>query len=237
MKQHILLSFIVIFTCLSGKSQGQKIANDIIGSGKGSIMLNNDMELKGVIHFNHRTEIVSLESSEKSKVYNSLNIMGFEYYDMALSRQRIFFSLPYIDPKFVEDSVESDEGEHFFEVIRQFKDFSLLSRTEFFVPQLSKKNSASNKAKQSHEIEKIFFLQEHDKITPYLEIVTVENNNVGEEKSIPKAKVEDGKILSTIMGDKFSEVKDWAQSKGLDLKKKQDLIEILDHYESLHSIK
>ena len=87
-------------------------------------MLNGGTELKGLVRYNGKTGVVSFESGRDSRSLTSRNLTGFEYFDERQSRQRIFYSLPYEDP------VNNTEASLFFEVLRQYKDFAMLAKTD-----------------------------------------------------------------------------------------------------------
>src|SRR5687767_8909199 len=66
----------------------------------GSVMTADGIELHGVLKFNDNIGLLSYESGNISKTFTPKSVAGFEFFDEASNKQRIFYSLPYReDPK------------------------------------------------------------------------------------------------------------------------------------------
>jgi len=107
-------------------------------------MLNDGTEAKGKLAYNDITGVVSFESEINSGSYNARNIIGFEYLD------KHFYSIPY----------QSATGvvRQFFEVLREYKDFAVISKTNLLSPGTTS------------EITTLYFLRAADlTVKPFLE--------------------------------------------------------------------
>ena len=238
--KNLVVCILLMLVRQQGSSQDltQKVLVNDADWGQGSIMLNDGRELKGAIRYNEKTGIVSFESGKVSKSLTSRNLVGFEYFDERQSRQRVFYSLPYEDP------TNNIETNLIFEVLRQFKDFAVLTKTDpFQVKQNTNNNNNPNPTFLSNDlnsnsikvtqVETIYFMEASGTIKPYCEITRKEVEKALFDRSVVKSKIVDKKLLQQYLKDKFADVTAYAKKEDLDLDTKEDFLKILDYYQGL----
>ena len=171
-------------------------------------MLNDGSEAKGKLLYNDVTEVVSFESEKNSGSYNARNILGFEY------RNKHFYSIPY--------SSSTGVVKQFFEVLREYKDFAVISRTN-----LLSHSSTS-------ELTTLYFMRAADlTVKPFIETLDREVKWRIFDANKIQVRVLDSELPKLIMGENFYKVKAFAKERKLVWHVKDSLISILDYYDSL----
>lgn len=208
---------------------------------EGSILTNDGVEMKGQLKYNDRTGIVSFESGAKSGSYNARNLMGFEFHDSRGQYQRYFYSIPYESP---EDSRVINQ---FFEVIREYKHFAVVIKTDPVDVCQRKKvyngvpNASSSLVTERTIIDQVttlFFMRASDlKIMPFLEItdrdLTKKDKWSFFEGPKVKVKIIDSDLPREMMGIYYEKVRTFARERQLEWTVKDDLVSILDYHDSL----
>jgi|GEM_PF-1369334 len=92
--------------------------------GEGSILLNDGSELKGLVRYDNRAGLLSYENGDDTRSFTPRSVTAFEYFDEGLNSQRIFYTFPYEDP--LNEAVRPQ----FFELLREFKNFTVLAKTD-----------------------------------------------------------------------------------------------------------
>ena len=88
----------------------------------GSVLLNNGSEIKGLIKYNDKTDIVCLESTRVSKSFTARHVKAFEFFDEIEQKQRVYYSVE------IEDRNNNIKRPLFFEVLLELKNFALISK-------------------------------------------------------------------------------------------------------------
>ncbi len=254
MKFSVLIS-LMAFTWGAATSQKQKeerlskydmVLQGNIESNEGSIILSDGKELIGLVAYNDKTGILKFERGNDSRSLTARNILGFEGYDPDFDGNRIFYSLQTSDP---------DNGTmrpFFFELIKDFKSFAVLTRKEpvdFKQKKdwnpisrnnlLSGNNQADgygNKTKLViQQIETFYLLKPQEDPQPYFSII-VENTDkkpllFNDQKT--KEKFVDRDLFKEYAGPLFEKVKIYADENRLSFKEKSDFLKILEYYETL----
>lgn len=238
----IIFSFIAFLSCIAvcnGQKKATMYAENIGEWYEGSIMLANGNEIQGLIKFNENTGVLSYESGSVSKSFTPKNVAGFEFFDDALNKQKVFYSLEYIDPQ------TDVPRKLFFEVIKEFKSFAVLSKVDPIIieQKINSGNSlrmpagASNgtafAAPEVSQTETIYFMSDKGKIDPYLQIIEKEREGSLFDKRKTKNKFIKDELLEQYTGSYFNRLNDFAKDNDLSLKRKKDLIRILEYYEEL----
>ena len=180
---------------------------------EGSILLNDGTADKGHVKYNSITGIVSFESNANTGSYNARNLTGFKFLDTQ-SRQRQFYSIPYRSP--------SGVVKQFFEVVREYKDFAVISQTSM----LSQKSSS--------EITTLYFMRASDlTVMPFLEVMDRDVKWRIFDANKTQVRVLDSDLPKNIMGENFARVKAFAKERKLVWHVKDSLISILDYYDSI----
>src|SRR5688572_1529615 len=145
---------------------------------EGSILLNDGVELKGLVKYNDNNGVLSFQDGTDSRVFTSSRVAGFEFFDASHQKQRIFYSFPY------EDSHTGVERPLFFELIRDYKTFAVLSRLEqldigqesYSTPQ--QMGWGTNTRLVVSQTETIFLMTAKGEIKPYLKNVNKEDDKI-----------------------------------------------------------
>jgi hypothetical protein len=180
---------------------------------EGRILLNDGTESRGHVKYNDRTGVVSFQSAEKSGSYHARNLAGFEIFG---KDRRQFYSIPLYS--------SSGNAKYFFEVIREYKDFAVISRTSML-----SHHTAS-------ELTTLYFFRASDmQITPYLEVLEREVKWRIFDANKIQVRVLNATLPKEIMGENFTKVKAFAKERRLPWHVVDSLISILDYYDSLVS--
>ncbi|MEJ0030954.1 MAG: hypothetical protein WDO15_11515 [Bacteroidota bacterium] len=112
----------------------------------------------------------------------------------------------------------------FFEVVREYKDFAVISKT----------NSLS--LSSTSEITTLYFMHAADfTVKPFLEVLDREVKWKIFDANKTQIRVLDSDLPKEIMGENFEKVKAFAKERKLVWHVKDSLISILDYYDSLVS--
>lgn len=206
--------------------------------GEGSIMLQDNTELKGLLKFDDKKEIVAFESGNISKSFTPRKTLGFEYFDQQKDMQRVYYSLPYRN----EDT--GDENYGFFEVLRQYPDFDVLVRKTPVTYRKKRNYIGSPDVLSTSAIwnqdaiileqkEMVFLLDASGVLTSFLEVTHKEVNGSILDRSVEKNKLDDKKLLKKFVGDYYDELLRYTKEWNLQLDDINDLIRVLDYYETL----
>lgn|GEM_PF-1487089 len=236
----IALLLLYSSVCYGQKSKPELLQADADWTD-GTVMLNDGSELAGLINYNDKTGVVSFKNSATSRVMTSRNLMGFEYLDPITDKQRVYYSLEIPD----ETGIKSAS---IFEVIRLFESFAVLSRIEpvefkkknnnnstnpYFQPTIMSMNNQNNSSTKISQRETIWFLPQDGDPTLYLEYIARENDGQLIDLSHDKKKIQDNDIFERCIGKDYPAIEAYAKTNDLSFKKKEDLIKMLDFYDTL----
>lgn len=248
LKQKILLSASLVLLSFSvSMSQNlsyQALLNDVEW-GEGSVINSNGTEFKGLISYNDKKGTVSFENGSESKTFIARQILGFEYFDRRVDRQRIFYSLEY------EDDQLQNSDPLIFEVLKEFKTFAVLYKTdpvEFkqkeswanyhtpgAVPGTTNQTSTLRNYSQITQRETIYLFPSDGKITPLLEMSLRQSEGRVIDLQRNKSKLVNRDILVSCTGSIYPELEVYVKSNGLDLNEREDLMIFFEYYEKLIS--
>lgn len=213
---------------------------------QGSILLNDESELKGLLLYNNKTGILSYQSGTISKSFTPRNVIAFEFYDEAKSKQRLFYSIEY------EDDKTSSKRPFFFELVKDYGDFALVSRIDPL--EVKKQRSTSDvlfnkttpnalnpnlgsstffeETPRTIQLETVYLFDLiNSKANPIAEITNEYIERVLlDDKTRVSDKLVGRKFLKEFMGNRYSEVINYANDQGLELDNKKDLIMIFDYF-------
>lgn len=210
----------------------------------GSVMLNNGHEIKGLIKYNDKTDIVSIENARLSKSFTARHVKAFEFYDEVERKQRVFYSVD------IEDRVYQVQRPLFFEVLVDLQDFALLSKIapiridkrEYATPAMFNPATGGFSAGRYYgypstisHTETLFFFSKDGKLKPFLEIKEKEIDGMFVDRSIVKNRIVNPDLLKKYTSSHYSQLVSFAQKNDLDLKEKDDLVSLLNHYQQLRN--
>lgn len=198
---------------------------------EGSIMLNDGKELKGLVRFEDRLGIVNYMNGDDSRSFTSRRVAAFEFYDNVTKKQRIYYSLEYEDP------ANHAKQPLFFEVLKDFKTFAVMSKVDPVKieerttngPGFSSPNGIPTSGPYLtttliSQTETIYFLDESGAIEPYIQVIRKVVN-----KERKKNKFVDRDVIEKYFtADELESMRDFAEKNALDFKVKDDFVMILD---------
>jgi hypothetical protein len=222
------------------------VLQDDIKKNKGSIILNDGREIKGLVAYNDATGILKFDDGNESKTLTSRSVLGFEVYDPSFEGNRIFYTLHKEDPE------NGSMQPFFFELLKDFKEFAVLSRKEplnvkkekDWLP-MGNKSSPDNYQKKTiydkkiivvQQVETFYLLKPQSDPEPYFSITT--QNTDGKVVLVDiqrrtKEKFTDRDLFAEYLGSSFDQVEAYAKENNLSFKNKSDFLKILSYYETL----
>jgi len=242
----IAITIISLFAATDAVSQDAIIESALplsIEWSSGSIMTNGGSELKGLLKYNDKNGILSFQNGGDTRAFTARNVAGFEFFDEGMKKQRIFYSFPY------EDSQNNIKRPLFFEVIKEFESFAVLSKVD---PLEIDHNSVASPAgidpgtlavargqswgtiTELSQTETIYFMDSKTVIRPYVQIIEKEVDGLFYDISKTKNKMIDDDLLEEFIGaNNNKKLASYAKENKLSFKRKSDLIKILGYYSEL----
>lgn len=209
----------------------------------GSIVMNDGSEQKGIISYNVRTAILSFNSDAKTGTYSARNVRQFEFFDPELNIDRLFYSMEYEMPD------GGQPANQFFEIIRQYKDFAVIGKTDPVV--FKKKRTAFDvlivdDVRRPNTIEvyyttTFYFVSADLGIQAYLQFQVTDVERINDyiwdifkdRKERTRKEILDLQAPKNLMGVHYKQVVAYARKNRLDWDEVDDLLAITDYYNSL----
>jgi hypothetical protein len=224
MKYLIVVTFLLIPFYTSGQ---RNHVNKFIADKEwrpGSISLVNGSNRSGYIKFNDKTGLLSFRDEEEEMTFtpNTVNRFTFQQTD---STKREFYAL------LIQEYEQPLEHLAFFEVLRQFNDFALLARP--YRAETKKRRTYSpgvgwiDMYDYVDQNEILYFVDDKGKVMPYMK-VTYES-----DQRRPRAEMLNAHLLKVYTGPHYSAVQKFLKEHKLKVKRRQDLLLVLDHYAQL----
>lgn len=222
---------------------------------EGSLLTIDGDELIGLISYDPDEEFVHFKTNEGSLRFRAGKIKAFEFDDEVLNKQRVFYSYE------VDDSTKIFDKHVFFEVLKDFGKFSVLSKPDR--PKYEEKNTV----RISDEVfyysspvtpgamypgrgiefstymkvtatETIYFANEKGEVEPYIQVIT---KLVGREwlnADKEKEKVLDKSVLTRYFSEEeLTRMRTYAKDNSLGFRSKEDFLKILEFWEAIRSNK
>jgi hypothetical protein len=209
---------------------------------QGSVMLTTGKEVKGLIKYNDKTDIVCLENSRESKSFTARHVSAFEFYDEVEQKQRVFYAVE------VEDKVNNVKRPLFFEVLVDSKEFALISkiapirfeRREYTTPAMFNPATGSFTAGRYYgypttisQTETLFLFSKEGEVRPFLEIKEKEVDGMFFDRSVIKNRILDNDVLKRFTNSYYKALISYAKENSLNIKEKKDIIQLLEYYNQL----
>jgi hypothetical protein len=205
---------------------------------EGSIMTNEGEELKGLVWYNDNNGVLSFRDGSQARVFTARSVSGFEVFDENQRKQRLYFSLEYDDPDY-----QSGVRPYFFEVVKDFKSFAVLAKSNPVEIQTKSNNSGyytptpgmiapGGNYTEVSQTETIFFLNGKGKIEPYLKVVKKEFlGRYFWDETREKNKLVDPSLLSEYISKPvYEKLEAYAKANDLKFRNKEDFLQILEYY-------
>ncbi|WP_276373295.1 hypothetical protein [Chryseolinea sp. H1M3-3] len=208
-----------------------------------SIMLTGGEELKGLVKYDNKNGVLSFQDGSDSRVFTAVRIVAFEFFDESLMIQRVFYSFDYEDPQ------TNVERPLFFEVLKQYKTFAVLSKADQI--DLEERtdyvggNSVAGAPSPMYstrtvisQTETIYLMKSTGEIKPYFKIIKEED---GEKPFVffgtdteTKNKMIDRDLLEEFISPvEHEKLRQYALAHDLKFRKKADFLKILDYYDQI----
>lgn len=182
---------------------------------EGSVLLNDGTKHQGRVKYNDLTGVVSFESKSGNESYNARTIASFELQDKD-NKRRSFYSLRYSSP------YDNSLVKQFFEVLREYKDFAVLSRTSAFGERVPV------------EVETVYLIRATTlEILPFMQVTEHQVKWKLFDANKTQHRLLNASLPKELMGEKFQVVKSFARERNLEWHVKESLISILDYYDSI----
>lgn len=232
-----LILTLVCLVSISVSAQNKKLdpLTPNVVWGDGSIILNNGDELRGLVGFNDSQGIVTFQAGNNSRSFVPRSITTFNLFDESVKRQRVFYSLEFED----EQSVK---GFYFFEVLREFKNFAVISKIDPVEVKVRQNNnntlgpgptSASTfntTTTRITQMETVYFIGSDGAIEPYLKVTRqfVDRDFYDREKT--KRKIIDDNLLKKYFTEaEINTMQKFSEKNQLTFESKEDLVKILNN--------
>jgi len=244
LSNYFLIATIAICPFISENAYSQAILVEAtlpinVEWSEGSIITNDGVELTGLLKYNDKNEQVSYEDGNDSRSFNARNVAGFEFYDERIGKQRVFYSLSY------EDAQNNVKRPFFFEVIKEFEDFAVVSKVDRIEIDHKKRISdpytenftrGTNYGTRTEisQTEIIYLMDTKVNIRPYVKLVGSDVDDLFYNTSKTNDKMMDKNLLEEYIGSNNHQILvSYAKQNNLSFKRKSDLIKILEYYSEL----
>jgi hypothetical protein len=231
-------AILLMLMCFSFTFSQDKVTTELTTKndwGQGSILTADGRELKGSIKYNEKLGVVDFEDGDDAKSFNPRAVTAFEFFDEVLQKQRIFYSLEYTDPE------KGSRAPFFFEVLKDFQSFLILSKVD---PVKIKERSTTpsgpgmpthyNTMTEITQVETIYFLDEDEKILPYIQVKRkVVDSDLRDSEKNKKSFVDKDLLANYFTDEEILQMKEYAEKNDLDFRAKDDFLKILDFCEEL----
>jgi hypothetical protein len=200
----------------------------------GTIITNEDEELSGKLRYDDLQSILFYRDGTTEKTFSSRQVKMFRFTDSVKRADRLFFALEF------EDRKSNIKRPLFFELIREFKTFAVLSKVDpvEFNELPGKPRGSRNAARESggvmriQQFETICFMSPGGLIEPYLELEITIKNGVFAERVRNKETVLNDELFEKYFGASANaKIMTFVKHNALQLNSKEDLLKILEYYE------
>ncbi|MGC3945728.1 MAG: hypothetical protein QM762_14605 [Chryseolinea sp.] len=233
-----VLTFSLSICIISGAMAQQRSAEIVqakVATGIGSVQTLDDEIVKGKITFNDNQGIVTVDQGRESRSFTSRKAAGFNFYDTALLRHRVFLVFDYTD-----EAVGFTKPA-FFEVLAEFKSFAVLSKIDpvevkpqkGVLPRVAPTMVGADHTKVAFQTETIFIVNDSGEIERYLELREKEIEGVLGDTRSHRKKYIDRNLIKEYTGVHYEALESFADTNKLEFNVKEDLIKILGHYKVL----
>lgn len=195
----------------------------------GFIETNEHVKYMGQVKYNTKSASIHFKSTADSavaKVFTEDRILSMEYYDTVANKDRKFYSLEYIDQS------NNSGGYMLFEILKEFENFAFVWReAPIFIEQSQRGATSQSKTVVSQfewfffvntvGIFKVVFSQRQREIGGIIATSSSNRNWIRKE------------VLEEYTGKHWPQLEAYIKSHELKLKRKEDLLNVMDYYETL----
>jgi hypothetical protein len=236
----LFILFITISVCdLNGqvgkvKKESKELMSFTPEWYEGVVTLKDGSNLKGLVKFDSKNGVLSYQNGDDSRSFTPRSAVSFKFHDDAVGHDRVFYSFDYPDPDLKFSKF------YFFESVRQYKNFAILSKTDPIEVEINNRSHTyNNELAQTVDISQtstIFLMDETGKLTPYIRQIMGRKSSdkflrANEAKNKIVAKKD---ILADYVGDEmFERLKLYAKENDLNFKFKDEFLQVLRYYDQI----
>jgi len=207
---------------------------------EGSILLNDGTELKGLVRYDDRNSLLSFQSGNDSKSFTPRSVSAFEYFDELFNQRRVFYVFPYEDP--IHEAIRPQ----FFEVLREFKNFTVLCKIDPLEFD-AKGNTFTRMNKDMAfrpihrfnliQTEIVYIMDLNNEINPYIRTTRKQDGTrsliTGKDTKTKKKMIDESLLEASVTPPIYLKLEQYAKENDLSFKYRDDLLLILDYYGTL----
>lgn len=229
MRSFLILFFCAVNVCALGQQLSHGQSADWV---EGTIITNDDEELKGLLRYNDLQGILSYRNGNEEKTFSARQIRMFRLVDGRSNSERLFYSLEFEDRKF------SIRQPFFFELIREFKTFAVLSKAEpvqfnqaHAQSRRTRTTSNESSAMRIQQFEVICFMSPDGLIEPFLEIETTIKNGPHAERQRNGETILNSALPEKYFGERaYAQITTFVRHNELRLNNKEDFLKVLEYF-------
>lgn len=208
---------------------------------EGSILLNNGTELKGLVRYDDRNSLLSFQNGNDSKSFTPRSVSAFEYFDELFNQRRVFYVFQYEDP--ITDAIRPQ----FFELLREFKNFTVLCKTDPLKFDQKRNTFTDMDAElmlsrpstrfEVIQTEIVYIMDLNNEINPYIRTTRKQDGTKSlftrKDTKTRKKMINESLLETSVTPSVYLKLEQYAKEKDLSFKYRDDLLLILDYYETL----
>ena len=240
----LLLPLIVLCSTLMAQKKQEKEALLVDSEEwyQGSIMTSTGEELKGVLRYNDRTGVLSLDNGTETKVFTPRSVTAFEFFDESVQRQRVFYTFD------DEDADNNVIRPSFFELVRDFKTFSVWIKTDRLERDSKKLVRPQTRTwyqtvlvdvdpgVEFSQVQTIYLMDDKMKLRPYIKVTNSEivgRNWLHDSKSTRTKTLDRDLLEEYVTTPVYEKLVAYARENKLKFHRTDDFFRILDYYAEL----
>lgn len=199
----------------------------------GMIITNEEEELKGKVRYDDLQCILFYHDGKTDKTFSARQVKMFSVRDSVRKTDRFFYSLEFEDRKL------NIRQPLFFELIKEFKSFAVLSKVDpvqfnqaATQPRGTQNANSPNGVIRVQQFETICFMSSQGLIEPYLEMEITIKNGIFQERTRNRQTILNKNLFEKYFGEKANnQIMTFVKHNELQLNSKEDFLKILDYYE------
>jgi hypothetical protein len=243
-----LILLLLVFCFTNSMGQSRKDTAELLGDdfewSEGSILLSSGEELKGLIKFNDRNGVLAHHDGDNSRPFSPRSVSSFEFFDERVQQQRVFYSLEDEDPQ------TNAKRPLFFELLRDYKTFAILLRTDRTemieriatapgamtggVPSAPMIRTSSIELSQSQTV---CILNSEGEILHYFKCITTEDGrkswSTGEDLKTKNKMIDEDLLEEYITEPVYAKLVSYAKGNKLNFKELPDFRKVLEYCDTL----
>lgn len=239
---YFILFFLLIHPTISfTQSRKSKIVEYDYISLPGKVILEDKSELIGDITFNDNEGIVTVQSGNDIRSFNSRKMLGFQFFETDSTSSKLFYSLEFEDPDTGLTDIE------IFEVLKELDSFAVLVRierlktmgkTNVWLPKQTGAGLSQRHGIQVNQTETIFFVNANGDFEPYLK--TTEKEADRRYMDLIDHNSKSSRMINASLFKKYTDqhyesLKKFAKTNDYSFRDKYDIVKILEEYQRLIS--